>query len=208
MAGSTNFIQWNPNVNNQETDAQYAADSFRANGIPSSPAIAPGNAHNKLFYQLTTFVAAFGQMMSNKGYNVSDANLAALITAVTNVITAADLEDQLTPSTSQSGLAFGQGYFRLPAILGGFTIQWGDCNIAPNAGIGNADVQMLPLPFANHFFGVVICPYGNYVSTTNMGTLGANLIFEPDGVTIYLDRFNVGSSFSSEEGGHWIALGN
>ena len=32
MAGTTNFIQFNPNQNNQETDSNYEADSTRASG--------------------------------------------------------------------------------------------------------------------------------------------------------------------------------
>jgi hypothetical protein len=89
MAGSTNFQQWNPGAANQESDAAYTADSLRSGGAGVDN-IFPSATANKLFYQLSTFVAAFCQMMSNKGYVVSDANLATLTTVLANVLTNAD----------------------------------------------------------------------------------------------------------------------
>lgn len=89
MAGSSNFLQFNPNQTNQESDSAYSADSLRSGGIPSG-AILPSVLLNKLFYQLCTFVAAFAQMMANKGFNMSDANFNTLVATLTAVQTTAD----------------------------------------------------------------------------------------------------------------------
>lgn len=86
MPGSSDFLQWNPAANNQENDAAYSADTLRANGIPSgvggSGVLAPSLTHNKLYYQLSTMVAALAQFGANQGQTMSDANLTNLVTAL------------------------------------------------------------------------------------------------------------------------------
>lgn len=89
MAGTSNFQQWNPAAANQENDAQYTADSMRSGGAGLDENF-PSNTANKLFYQISTFVAAFAQALANKGYNVSDASLAILTGVLANVLTNAD----------------------------------------------------------------------------------------------------------------------
>jgi hypothetical protein len=91
MAGSTNFLQWNPNANNQETDAAWAADTLRLNGAPAGASICPSVMDNKFRYQMSTFIAAFAQALANKGYTISDASLSTLIATLAAVITLADL---------------------------------------------------------------------------------------------------------------------
>lgn len=100
MAGSTNFLQHNPTAANQENDAQYNADSLRTGGI-GTDAILPSEWLNKIWYQSSTFVAAFTQMMSNKGYTMLDADVNALAAQLANVITNADLKPaQITVASS------------------------------------------------------------------------------------------------------------
>lgn len=77
MAGSTSFLQWNPGQVNQEDDAAYLADSQRAGGAPNGSPI-PAELGNKVFYQATTFIAAFGLFLANQGFVVSDADVNAL----------------------------------------------------------------------------------------------------------------------------------
>lgn len=90
MAGS-NFLQWNNGGVNQETDPQYLADSQRTGGaVDESPL--PSLLANKLFYQVTTFIAAFGAMMAAKGYNVSDSDINVLQAVLANILTEADQE--------------------------------------------------------------------------------------------------------------------
>jgi hypothetical protein len=87
---ATNFLQWNPGQANQETDPSYVADPSRTGGAATGAIFASPLA-NKLFYQLTTFVAAFSNMLVAKGYSPNDANIATLAALLANVITAADL---------------------------------------------------------------------------------------------------------------------
>lgn len=85
---SNDFLQWNPSQINQQSSSAYLADSQRLNGAVSG--LFPSILANKLFYQSTTMVAALGQMMSNKGYVISDADIAVLTTALANILTKAD----------------------------------------------------------------------------------------------------------------------
>ncbi len=94
MAGSSNFIQQNPSTANQETDAQYQADSLTTGGI-GVDAILRSSWLNKYFYQQSTFVAAFCQMMANKGYALSDASITTLEAVLANVLTNADTKTPL-----------------------------------------------------------------------------------------------------------------
>lgn len=88
MPGSNNFLQWNPAAVNQQTDGTYSTDVMRTGGAVSG--IFPAELANKLFFQCTTMVAAFGTALANKGYTISDASIATLITALANVLTKAD----------------------------------------------------------------------------------------------------------------------
>jgi hypothetical protein len=100
----SNFLQWNPNQINQESDTQYAADSMRAGGA-GDPAIFPSATANKLFYQISTFIAAAAQALTNKGYSIVDTNLANLTAQLQNLITAVDLAPYLTQSAAAATYA-------------------------------------------------------------------------------------------------------
>jgi hypothetical protein len=95
MAGSNNFLQWNPSQANQEDDSAYAADSQRTGGAPDG-ALFPSATGNKLFYQLSTFIAAFAQALANKNYSLSDSNIGMLEGVLANIVTFADLNTNLT----------------------------------------------------------------------------------------------------------------
>jgi len=86
---TTNFQQWNPTASNQESDAAYTSDAQRVGGASSGEF--PSQLANKLFYQLSTFIAALGQMLSTKGYATSDVDISALAAVLANLITNADL---------------------------------------------------------------------------------------------------------------------
>lgn len=86
---ATNFLQHNPTEANQDNDAQYLVDNTRTQGLGVDE-IVPSIWMNKILYQISTFVAAFAQMMSNKGYNCSDADINVLEGVLANVITNAD----------------------------------------------------------------------------------------------------------------------
>ena len=87
---TTNFEQWNSAALNQETDAEYLADAQRIGGVTTG-SLAPGATMNKFYYQASTFIAAFGQMLAAKGYTNSDSSVATLASVLANVVTESDL---------------------------------------------------------------------------------------------------------------------
>jgi hypothetical protein len=95
MPGTTNFLQWNPGANNQETDMAYAADSQRTGGSPVGVPF-PSPTSNKLFYQLSTFVTAFAASLTNKNYSPNDSSIGALEAVLANIVTFNDLKSNLT----------------------------------------------------------------------------------------------------------------
>lgn len=90
MPGTNNFIQFNPGGANMESDTAYSADAQRSGGL-ASPAIFTSALGNKLFYQTSTFIAAFAQALATKNYNLSDASLSTLAGVLANVMTLADM---------------------------------------------------------------------------------------------------------------------
>ena len=113
MAGTTNFLQFNPSQANQETDAAYLTDSVRTSGA-GVDGIWPSDSANKTLYQASTMVAALAQMLANKGFSVSDANYAALVTQLGNILTTADgrggLQNLIWSSTISLNAATFQGF--------------------------------------------------------------------------------------------------
>jgi hypothetical protein len=105
MPASTNFLQFNPNQTNQETDSIYAADSTRAGGAGTGSVFASALA-NKSFYQWSTFIAAFCQMLVNKGISTSDANFNQLVAGLAQVLTTADQKPGLLVVPFASTLVF------------------------------------------------------------------------------------------------------
>lgn len=91
---TTNFEQWNNASLNQETDAEYLADAQRIGGVTTG-SLAPSATMNKFYYQVSTFVTAFGQMLATKGYTNSDASLPTLASVLANVLTEADMGAQI-----------------------------------------------------------------------------------------------------------------
>lgn len=79
MAGSSNFLPFNPGKANQASDSNYNASTYRLEGIPAAPSAAPSIIHNKLFYQTSIGVAALMQSLANQGYTASDDNLSDLV---------------------------------------------------------------------------------------------------------------------------------
>jgi hypothetical protein len=102
---TTNILVWNPTGANQEGDVAYAADTLRSGGAPTG-ALLPSLTDNKFRYQTSIFAAAFCQMMANKGYTMSDANYANLISALNNVKTSADFLASIVTVTYASSIAF------------------------------------------------------------------------------------------------------
>jgi hypothetical protein len=94
MSATTNFLQWDPNQTNQESDSAYAGDPARTGGAVNGDEFDAATA-NKLFYQLSTMVAALGTMLAQKGYTNSDANFNQLVAVLSNIQTSADIKPAL-----------------------------------------------------------------------------------------------------------------
>jgi len=116
VPGSTNFQQFNPTKANQDTDTQYTTDATRTGGA-GVDAIWPSKSANKTLYQASTMNAAFAQMMANKGYVVSDANLATLTAVLANVLTVADIPTGLQSVPWSAIVALNAG------LYGGFEVS-------------------------------------------------------------------------------------
>jgi len=89
MADPTNFLQFNPDQNNQLSDEDYSSNTSRSNGAVTGIFESP--LANKIFYQTTTLVAALATAMVNKGYEMQDTSLAFLVSALSNILTKADI---------------------------------------------------------------------------------------------------------------------
>jgi hypothetical protein len=76
MSGSSNFLQFNPSLNNSLSDVDYNSDLTRVNGL--SGGTARSVLHNKIFHQTTILSSALAQSFADLGYVVSDANFTNL----------------------------------------------------------------------------------------------------------------------------------
>jgi len=85
MPVSNNFLQWNPGKVNQDNDSEYLLETQRVGGAVSG--LFPSKLANKLFYQCSIMAAAMGEMMKNKGFEMSDAVFADLITSLSHILT-------------------------------------------------------------------------------------------------------------------------
>ena len=103
--GSSNFLPFNPSLNNAEADAAYAADTLRISG-GATGAIIPALFFNKALAQPTLLAAALAQAMANKGYTISDSNYTNLIAALANIRTTADEVPGIISVTYASSLSF------------------------------------------------------------------------------------------------------
>jgi lysophospholipase L1-like esterase len=85
MAGTNKFIQWDQNGTNMYSDTIYATQTAINDGV-SVGEIADPDLHNKLFYQMSTMCAAWGQAFADLGYTVNDSSLTSLTTILKNTI--------------------------------------------------------------------------------------------------------------------------
>lgn len=88
---TTNALQWNPTAVNQETDAQYLADSQRAGGA-TDPSVFLSLLANKAYFQWSTYITALFQAFAAKGFTTSDSNLNTLTATCANFLTTADVK--------------------------------------------------------------------------------------------------------------------
>jgi hypothetical protein len=184
MAGSNNFQQWNPGAANQEDDPTYTSDPLRSGGATSG-AIFPSTTANKLFFQLSQMVNALAQMMANKTYNISDANLSNLTTALTNILTNHDVPGYIVRFTDIVTVLGTPGQVTLP---GGLIIKWGTAS-----GAATLNVNFSPA-FPTNIF--VVLP----VSAPTIRDSVYIISYSSSG-------FSCGTAGSTNSI-HWVAIGN
>jgi hypothetical protein len=98
LAGSNNFVVFNEDFANAESDATYLANTSRLNGLTTG--IASTVMHNKLFRQLSTMTAAIGEFIKSQGSAASDVDLTALTDALTDALTILVQDNALIPGTT------------------------------------------------------------------------------------------------------------
>ena len=146
---ANNFLTWNPECANQESDAAYTSDSQRSGGAVSGPF--PSATANKLFFQNSIMIAALAGMLTNKGFPPNDGSavpataLANLETVLANIITKADI----TGTNNLSGLS-GKYYVKLGPLFGGLIIQFGLVSIS-----ANPTTVAFATPFTNYGYIVM-----------------------------------------------------
>lgn len=156
-AGSTNAQQWNPNASNQETDAQYTADSQRAQGAQNTSIFLSITA-NKMFYQLSTYLTALFQAFADKGFTTSDSNLNTLTAVCANFLTSVDVRSGLTV------LAYAPNIALNIAQTVGYVIALAG-NTAIGSVTGYAPGQLLLMVYQQNGTGgyTVAYPAGDFV---------------------------------------------
>lgn len=157
MLGTNSFKIFNENNLNLEDDTTYASDAQRLNGV--APGIASVVLHNKLYRQLSVMVAALGQFIANAGYTANDADLNALISAITgtfaSAITLDNYRSGITPCTD-SGSA--NTYVLTPVAPGKAPIAYSTNQVfwfkATNANTGASTANIAGLGVKNIYKNV------------------------------------------------------
>lgn len=142
MAGSTNFVQHNPTEANQQPDFTFDADSLTTGGI-GTDAIMPSDWMNKRWYQDSTFVAAFAQMMANKGYAMSDSNIGTLVSILSAVVTDSDLKPNMVAVNYSPTPTFNG------ALANGFSIDISSGNVTSSTAVNCAFYQVYTFQIYN-----------------------------------------------------------
>lgn len=80
MAGTNNFLTFNPSLTNSESDSTYAADAAVTGGLGTG--MATSAMHNKLFHQVSIMSKALANVIAAAGNNASDVDETALTNAL------------------------------------------------------------------------------------------------------------------------------
>ncbi len=105
---TTNFLVWDTALANMETDSVYSGDAIRTGGAVANDLL-PSALANKAFYQWSTFVAAFCQMLVNKGVSTSDSNFNNLVSVLATVRIASDFPSSVVSVPYATSISFNAG---------------------------------------------------------------------------------------------------
>lgn len=98
------FLQFDVNQVNKMAQSDYEVNSQRLGGI-FDRAKASSNLHNKLFYQVSTMVAALGAAMAYKGYDMKDLSLTTVTEQLKKIMTVANMGVYSTTSQMMATIA-------------------------------------------------------------------------------------------------------
>ena len=90
MAGTTTVLRFDPNQTNCQTDAEYLADSNRADGF-GTDAIWPSPLANKILSQSSNYLYSLFTAFAQKGFTTNDDNVPLLTAVCANFLTTADI---------------------------------------------------------------------------------------------------------------------
>ena len=198
----TNFLQWNPAENNQESDSGYLADTQRVNGAPIGGTTEfPSVTANKLFFQCSTMATALAGFIVAQGLNAQDSNLATLQANLQQAIENAALA-ALAPVGAYS--ASGNGYVKIPGTP--LIIQWGTtANLS--TGSNNTSVsQTFPIAFPNSCFSIVGTSNHSADNVWAPVIVSATAL-SATAVTFNCDTANPSFGFDVGVAIRWIAIG-
>jgi hypothetical protein len=169
LAGTNNFLVFDQNNTNIETDTNYNNDTARLNGVGTG--IASSLTHNKLYRQVSIMTAALAQFLANCNNNASDADVNALITSITKTLASKnDLNTwALNKSVADTGttnnyiIATGYSY---PELFVGMIIKF----TAVNANTGPSAINVDNLGYVSLVKGASIALVSGDISANQVIT--------------------------------------
>lgn len=162
---TTNLKQWNPTAANQETDAEYAADSQRSGGAVN-PSLFQAELANKLFYQMSTYLTALFTAFANKGFSTSDSSLSTLTAQCANFITSSDVKP--FPIT----IPFASSLTLNAALSSGFVITL--TGNVTNVTVSNTPSGLITIVWLQNGAGGHTVTYGSQFVTPGLISTTAN----------------------------------
>jgi hypothetical protein len=169
LAGTNNFLVFDQNNTNIETDTNYNNDTARLNGVGTG--IASSLTHNKLYRQVSIMTAALAQFLANCNNNASDADVNALITSITKTLASKnDLNTwALNKSVADTGTAnnyiIATGY-SYPELFVGMIIKF----TAVNANTGPSAINVDNLGYVSLVKGASIALVSGDISANQVIT--------------------------------------
>lgn len=112
---SNNFIQFDQNKKNMMNDTSYSTHTKVLNGVlGGNDVVADPQIHNKLYYQVSTFVKAFADAMDTLNISTSDSSLATLTAQITTLFSTLfnKCEVRVYNSGSQTSKVFLMGHVK------------------------------------------------------------------------------------------------
>ena len=194
---TNNFIQFNSNKENMMNDESYTQQAPQ--GIVGGGTVANSTLHNKLFYQLSTFTKAFGDLMNKYNMDATDTEVTYLTQKLEDFLNAF-LGYSFIPSSNGSqfsnsrfyiqGNIDNPGYIKFGRLYHDFIIQFGSASIRNDGTTGNP--VTFPIAFPNRCIGIIAIDGGNAcysygVQTANTNNVAAYLFAKEISTNVFVN---------------------